>query len=236
MPAERPFVFINSAVTADGKLDTVERRGARISSDADLERVHGLRASAGAVMVGGYTLLHEDPSLTVKPEHLRAQRLARGLSENPIKVGIVSKIEDPAVGRSIPLDGRFLNAGQARVVVFTTERTAPEQIARLRERGAEVYVEGEQRVHLARALRRLKETGVERLMVEGGGTLNAELLRLRLVDEIHLYVAPLIFAGASAPTFADGSGLTRDEAVRLRLRACEPLEDGGIVVRYDVVG
>ena len=236
MPGERPFVFINSAVTADGKIDTVERRGAQISTPADLERVHRLRASSDAIMVGGRTLLHEDPGLTVKPEHLRAERLARGLSENPIKVGIVSKIGDTAAGPSIPLDGKFLNAGPARVVVFTTDQTAPEQIARLIERGVEVYVAGARRVDLVEALRRLKRMGVERLMVEGGGTLNAALLRLMLVDEIHLYIAPLIFAGATAPTLADGPGFTRDEAIRLRLRACEPLDDGGIVVEYEVQG
>ena len=234
MPGERPFVFINTAVTADGKIDTVERRGAPISTPADMERVQRLRASADAIMVGGHTLLHEDPSLTVKPEHLRAERVSRGLSENPIKVGIVSHIGDPAAGPSIRSDGKFLNAGPARVVVFTTAQTAPEQIARLEERGAEVYVVGDRRVDLAQALRRLKGMGVERLMVEGGGTLNAELLRLRLVDEIHLYIAPLIFGGASAPTLADGSGLPRGEAIGLRLRRCEPLDDGGIVVEYEV--
>ncbi|HET9493124.1 MAG TPA: dihydrofolate reductase family protein [Chloroflexia bacterium] len=234
MRRERPFVFINTAVTADGKIDTVERRGAPISSPADLERVHSLRASAGAIMVGGHTLLHEDPSLTVKPEHLRAERVARGLSENPIKVGIVSHIGDPAAGPSIRSDGKFLNAGPARAVLFTTEQTRPAQIARLTERGAEVYVVGERRVDLAEALRLLKGMGVERLMVEGGGTLNAELLRLKLVDEIHLYIAPLIFGGATAPTLADGPGLPRDEAIGLRLRRCEPLDDGGIVVEYEV--
>jgi 2,5-diamino-6-(ribosylamino)-4(3H)-pyrimidinone 5'-phosphate reductase len=234
MPGERPFVFINTAVTADGKIDTVERRGAPISTPADMEHVQRLRASADAIMVGGYTLLHEDPSLSVKPEHLRAERVSHGLSENPIKVGIVSLIADPAAGPPISLDGKFLNAGPARVVVFTTEQTAPEQIARLAERGVEVYVVGERRVDLAEALRRLKQMGVERLMVEGGGTLNAALLRLKLVDEIHLYIAPLIFTGATAPSLADGPGLPRDQAIELRLRACEPLEDGGIVVEYEV--
>jgi 2,5-diamino-6-(ribosylamino)-4(3H)-pyrimidinone 5'-phosphate reductase len=234
MRRERPFVFMNTAVTADGKIDTVERRGAPISSSADMERVHRLRASADAIMVGGYTLLHEDPSLTVKPDHLRVERLASGLSENPVKVGIVSHIGDPAAGPSLRSDGKFLNAGPARVVVFTTEQTAPVQVARLAERGAEVYVVGERRVDLAEALWLLKGMGVERLMVEGGGTLNAELLRLKLVDEIHLYIAPLIFGGATAPTLADGPGLARGAAVELRLRRCEPLDDGGIVVEYEV--
>ena len=57
----RPDVIVNMAMTADGKIDTVERRGARISGAADSARVDRLRASVDAVMVGGHTLLREDP-------------------------------------------------------------------------------------------------------------------------------------------------------------------------------
>ena len=58
---ERPRILVNMAVTADGKVDTVARRGARISGPADSARVDRLRAEADAVMVGGRTLLAEDP-------------------------------------------------------------------------------------------------------------------------------------------------------------------------------
>ena len=71
----RPYVFINVAMTADGKIDTFERKGAAISSQRDKERVDQLRAESDAVMVGGKTLLDEDPKLTVKSEELRAGRL-----------------------------------------------------------------------------------------------------------------------------------------------------------------
>ena len=74
---ERPFVFINVAMTADGKIDTVARKGAPISSERDKERVDQLRAESDAVMVGGRTLLDEDPKLTVKLETLRKDRVAR---------------------------------------------------------------------------------------------------------------------------------------------------------------
>src|SRR5512138_585077 len=87
----QPYVHINVAMTADGKIDTFQRKGSAISSARDKERVDRLRAEADAVMVGGRTLLDEDPKLTVKSEALRAERLARGLSPNPLKVGVVSE-------------------------------------------------------------------------------------------------------------------------------------------------
>jgi 2,5-diamino-6-(ribosylamino)-4(3H)-pyrimidinone 5'-phosphate reductase len=225
MTSDRPFVTLNVAITADGKTDTVARRGATISSPHDLARVDRLRAESHAVLVGGRTLLGDDPRLTVKSADLRAERRARGLEENPIKVGIVSNAD-------LRDDSRFLTAGPAQVMLFTTQRTSPAQIIRLRERGARVFVMGERRVDLVRAFHRLREHGVKRLLVEGGGTLNAELLRLRLVDEVYLYIAPLIFGGADAPTLADGVGLQRQEAIHLQLSTVETLGDGGIVVHY----
>jgi len=73
----RPFVFINLAMTADGKIDTFQRKGASISSQRDKERVDKLRAESDAVMVGGKTLLDEDPKLTVNSEILCNERVAR---------------------------------------------------------------------------------------------------------------------------------------------------------------
>ncbi len=78
----------------------------------------------------------------------------------------------------------------------------------------------------------LKEIGVKRLMVEGGATLNFELLRLGLVDEVTAYVAPMIFGGANAPTMAAGSGLERSEAIPLKLVSAENWEDGGVLLKY----
>ena len=222
---ERPFVFINVAMTADGKIDTFERKGAAISSQRDKERVDKLRAESDAVMVGGRTLLDEDPKLTVKSEALRAERVARGLSPNPVKVGVVSEA-------NIKPDSIFLNAGPARIVIFTTYRTSKDRLAFLRSQGVDVYVHDSEKVDLSKALRTLKELGIQRLMVEGGATLNFELLKLRLVDELTAYVAPMIFGGESAPTMAAGSGLERSAAILLRLVSIEKEEDGGVLLKY----
>ena len=221
----RPYIFINVAMTADGKIDTFERRGAAISSKQDKQRVDELRAAADGILVGGKTLLEESPKLTVKSEALREDRIKRGLSPNPIKVGVVSLAD-------IPLDSDFIKAGDTRVVIFTTSQTSISQIEILRAHGVEVFVEDAPRVDLNKTMLTLKKIGVDHLMVEGGGTMNFELIRLGLVDEIMLYIAPMIFGGANAPTLADGLGLRRDDAVALKLVNVETHEDGGIVLRY----
>ena len=224
----RPFVFINVAMTADGKIDTFQRRGAAISSPRDKERVDRLRAEADAVMVGGRTLLDEDPKLTVKSEALRAERVARELAPNPRKVGVVTQAH-------LKPDSQFLNTGPADIVIFTTRRTSKRHISLLTARGVDVYVDDDRRVNLPNALATLKDLGVDRLMVEGGSRLNFELLRLGLVDEITAFIAPMIFGGESAPTMAAGAGLERNAAIPLKLIDVEKWEDGCVLVRYQLM-
>jgi 2,5-diamino-6-(ribosylamino)-4(3H)-pyrimidinone 5'-phosphate reductase len=220
-----PYVFINIAMTADGKIDTFERRGAAISSRRDKDRVDELRAGADAVLVGGKTLLEESPKLTVRSEALREARVRRGVPPNPIKVGVVSRAD-------IPLESDFIQAGPARVVIFTTSQTSISQLEILRTQGVEVFVHDSPRVDLKKMIETLSEIGVSRLMVEGGGTINFELMRLGLVDELTIYIAPMIFGGEHAPTLASGLGLTRDEAIALKLSNVETHEDGGIILFY----
>ena len=226
---DRPHVHINVAASADGKIDTVARGGAAISSPRDRERVDRLRAGADAVMVGGRTLLDEDPRLTVKAEALRLERLKRGLPPHPAKVGIVTRAD-------LKPGCAFLTAGPARILIFTTARTSQAQLERLRARGVEVFVGRGRRVDLRAALGRLKQLGIARLLVEGGAGLNFELLRLGLVDELSVYVAPLVFGGESAPTLAGGAGLPRTAAVPLELMQVQQWEDGGVLLHYKVPG
>ncbi len=221
----RPHVVINVASTIDGKIDTIERRGSAISSERDRHRVDVLRASVDAVMVGGRTLLDEDPRLLVRSAALRAERVARGASEHPAKVGVVSR-------PPLAVDSRFLTAGPARIILFTVSGVPEPEVTRLREREVEVYALGETRVDLVAALTKLADLGIQRVLVEGGGSLNFELLRQNLVDEVQVFVAPLIFGGSTAPTLADGSGLVRDLALPLRRADVETWEDGGVVLRY----
>ena len=224
----RPHTFINVAMTADGKIDTFERKGSAISSKRDKERVDQLRAAADGILVGGKTLLEEQPKLTVKSEALREGRVQRGLAPNPIKVGVATSIANA----DILIESDFIKAGPARVVIFTTNQTSKDQLAKLKTNGVEVFVHDEPRVNLTLMMQTLKKIGVNHLMVEGGGVMNFELLRLGLVDELMIYIAPMIFGGTNAPTLADGLGLTRSDSIALKLQNIETHEDGGILLHY----
>lgn len=224
----RPHVLVNVAMSADGKIDSVARKGAAISSAADKRRVDELRASVDAVLVGGKTLLAENPKLTVRDPALRRARLEGGLPENPMKVGVVSVAD-------LDVEGDFVRAGPAERLVFTTRRTPPEQISRLEEVGVQVFVSGEARVDLPEVLETLHRLGVRRLLVEGGGTIIAEFFRLGLVDELTIYIAPRVFGGESAPTPADGPGFLPEQAPGLALVSVEKFDkQGGVLLRYHI--
>lgn len=221
----RPYTFINVAMTADGKIDTFERKGSAISSKRDKTRVDELRAAADGILVGGRTLLDEAPKLTVKSEALREGRVRQGRSPNPIKVGVATVAD-------IQTDSDFIKAGDSRKVIFTTSQTSNSQLDQLRALGVEVFVDESQRVDLNKMMLTLKKIGVDHLMVEGGGTINFELMRLGLVDELLIYIAPMIFGGANAPTLADGIGVPREHALEMKLTGIEPWDDGGVVLKY----
>lgn len=241
---KRPHIIVNIAMTADGKINSTARKGAAISSQADKTRVDCLRASVDAVLVGGRTLLSEDPKLTVKSAELRAERLRKGWPENPAKIGVITEI--PAKiqagvsqtggirrnAREAPLS-QFLNSGPAQVYLFTTECVDPDELAYFESGGAIVRAKGKDRVDLPAVFETLQEEGIRSVLVEGGGTLIAELFRLDLVDELIVYIAPKIFGGTSAPTLADGAGFLENQAPGLKLKSVEILDDeGGILVQY----
>jgi 2,5-diamino-6-(ribosylamino)-4(3H)-pyrimidinone 5'-phosphate reductase len=215
---KKPFIFINSAMSLDGKLSTIERKQVRISNKEDLARVDALRAGADAVMVGSNTVAIDDPKLTVKSEELRKGRLLKGLSENPAKI-MVGSI------KNIRPDGDFLNYGNAEKIIFTTEKEEKLKIEALRKK-AKVYVLGKEKTNICEMVEILAGLGIKRIMVEGGGTLNYEMLEAGLVDEIYVAVGPKIFGGKDAPTLADGIGLPYEDAINL-----EPI---GVAVLGDV--
>ena len=223
----RPYVFINAAMSADGKISAYTRKQVSISGDHDLRRVDQLKCGADAVMVGIGTVLSDDPSLTVKREEFRKKRLNSGKDENPVRIVADSLAKTP-------VDADILRKGNGRRIILVSESAPSGRVDGLRAAGAEIITAGENQVDLTAALEQLYDMGVRRLMVEGGGTLNWGLIAHRLVDEIYVYIGNLILGGCSSPTLADGTGFPDCEnACVLELVSLEPM-DAGFVVQWRV--
>lgn len=218
MVEKRPFVFLCTAMSLDGKLSTFERKQAEIATDDDKEMMYKCRIKADAVMVGGRTLFLDDPGLTVKTEERQKERLKLGKTNDPFKVAVVSDISNLNTG------GDFFNRGDTKKIIFTTAQSPKDKIEELRK-VCDVYVYGEKKVDLKKALSKLSELGVKSLMVEGGGELLFSLFKYNLVDEINLKIGNLILGGRDAPTLADGAGFTQEQAKRVKLIDLERKEN-----------
>jgi len=218
----RPFVFVNLAMSADGKLSTRERRQVKISGPSDFRRVDEIKAGSDAIMVGIGTVLADDPSLTVKSEELCAQRRSEGKEEHPIRVVVDSHARTPP-------DADILHKGVGRRVIAVSEAAPEERVSLLRE-SAEVVTFGREHVDLSALLEYMGDTGVKRLMVEGGGTLIWSLFADDLVDELYTCIGNVVIGGKDAPTPADGEGfITEKDFPRLSLTGLESLDEGVLI-------
>jgi 2,5-diamino-6-(ribosylamino)-4(3H)-pyrimidinone 5'-phosphate reductase len=226
----RPFVFINSAMSADGKISCIERRRLRISGRADLSRVDLLRAKSDAVMVGVGTVLADDPGLRVKSQQLRQARLESGRPENPLRIVADSRARTPPSAHVLG----------PQCLIAATSSAPQDRLEELSQKcqimicGIEREECGREQVDLTDLMAQLYERGVKRLMVEGGAGLNWSLLKLGLVDELYVYVGALLIGGESAPTLADGRGF-REHFPRLALSSAKRLDEG-VLLKWTLTG
>ena len=204
----KPFIHVNCAMSADGKLAGSDRKQVRISSDEDIARVKEMRRRYDSILVGVGTVVSDDPHLTVK-----------GLSydENPIRVVLDTH------GR-IPEDARVLD-DRAPTVIITCKSCEKNGGDR-----ATVVRCGDNRIDLPVAMHLLaRELGIESVMVEGGGEVIAAFFRDRLVDIYTVFVGGLLIGGRTAPTPADGDGWVAPEGIRLDLQSAEVMGNGALL-------
>ena len=195
-----PFVFINMAMTADGKIATANRAMSSFGSRRDQEHLLQLRATADAVMAGARTTDSNPITLGPGPAKYRRLRLRRGLAEFNLRI-IVSR-SGTVNPRAAVFQRRF-----SPTIILTTRRATADRLKELRTVATEVKICGAKEIHFPRALRWLrKKWGIKRLLCEGGGELNDALFRAGVVKQLHVTVCPRIFGGRTAPTIADGLG------------------------------
>lgn len=223
----KPFVFLCTGMTLDGKISTSKRVDTRITTDDDRNFLYDHRVPCDAIMMGGKSIILDDPGLVVKSVQRQKQRLALGKTLEPVKVGIVSDVS------KLKTNGDFFNKGDAKIIIFTTERSSETKIKALRDK-AEIFVYGKQKVNLKRALAKLYTMGIKSVMVEGGGELIFSLLKDDLVDEINLKIGDLILGGRVAPTLCDGEGFSGLTAKQVKLVDLKRKENY-LMLKYKVI-
>src|SRR5437016_3221473 len=214
-----PFVYINVASTADGKLAPANRHFEPFSSKRDQTLLLELRAKADAVISGARTV--DSTAVTLGPggAKYREMRRRNGLAEFNLRaVASGMATVDP--------DSEIFKHGFSPIIILTTQRAPRSKVARLRQLADEVAAFGNNEIDFVAALRWLRsEWGVKRLLCEGGGELNAGLFRAGVVNEVYITLCPLILGGRNAPTAADGTNVPKlSEAIPLRLKSMKRVE------------
>ncbi len=206
----RPFVYMNMAMTVDGKITSTHREYANFTSDLDRRTMDRLRAEADAILIGAGTLRSDDPPLHVRDPEMRRHRRSLGKPDHLLRIVVTA-------GGALDTSSSFFgSAGTVPPLVVTVENLDANRVEQLQAR-AEVVQFGTDFVDLERMMAFLDDRGVKRLLVEGGGEMNWELLRLGLVDEIYVTMAPVLLGGREAPTLLEGAGWPMDRRCNLRL-------------------
>jgi 2,5-diamino-6-(ribosylamino)-4(3H)-pyrimidinone 5'-phosphate reductase len=188
MAKSRPYVIVNAAMSIDGKLATRTGRS-NLSSKRDLIRVHKLRKTVDAILVGKNTINIDDPLLTV--------RYVKG--KNPIRIILDSK-------GSLSPKSRVIETAKKIPTILVVSENAPRKVERFISKGVEVIRCGKNKINLKKLLQMLGKKGIKRIIVEGGGTTNWYFFKEKLVDEITITIAPYVLGGSTAISLVEGDG------------------------------
>ena len=226
-PSDRPFVAINMVMSADGRtvVDGTERG---LGSKLDQRLMRELRVHFDVVMNGGATFRASGTSARLNDPGLEQWRLDRGMSASPISA-VLTRSGD------LPPERRFFTDDGFEAVIYLSS-AAPDAVRRdLESRGRPVIVVPEQREAVAALDHMKRELGATRVLVEGGATLNGELISQGLVDEYFLTLAPRITGGDSAHPAVQWPGETTAAGIRqLTLIHARSAETGELFLRYRV--
>lgn len=201
-----PWVAMKTAMTLDGKIATRTGDSKWITGAEARAYVHELRHRFMAIVVGIGTAVADDPLLNCRIE-------GRGVRQ-PIRVVVDSNAR-------LSLDSQLVKtAGEYRTIVAHTRFAPEESVKALREAGVEMLLckEKEGLVDVRNLLELLGQSGIDSILLEGGGSLNYTFLSEGLADELYAFIAPKIVGGMNAKTPVEGAGMEKmADAINLEL-------------------
>ncbi len=185
MIRQRPFLRVKLAMSLDGRTALASGASQWLTGAAARQDVQRLRARSSAILTGSGTVLADDPHLNVRlPETAR----------QPLRVLLDTRLRTPPTARTLQLPGA--------VLIFTAADNGPEQAA-LQAVGAEIVriPQTDRGLDLAAVMAELARRECNEVQVESGPTLAGVLLQAGLIDELILYLAPLLLGDQARGLF-----------------------------------
>ncbi len=212
MRTGRPYVILKAAASLDGRIETSRRQSRWITAEASRRLAHRMRAEVDAILVGVETVLRDDPGLT-----------AHGMGRDPLRVVLDSRLRTPASAK--------LLRGRAPALLFTS----PQALCRRPPAGAWALPvpQNGAGLDLHQVLASLASMGVGTVLVEGGSAVHTAFIEKGLVDELRLFLAPMLIGGASARSFFEGGGFASlNRALRFKQLRVRSLGADTLVTGY----
>ena len=203
----RPWLRVKLAMSMDGRTALADGTSKWITGEAARADVQRWRARSSAILTGIGSVLADDPRLTVRP----------GVSEAPATPGDGSTPLRVVLDRSLrtPSGARILDGSVPTLVLHApVARTTDDRFARAELAAVEGTAAG---LDLAAVLRVLAARGMNEVQVEAGPTLSGALFAAGLVDELLLYMAPVLLGDAARPLLAVPSPADIASAWKLRM-------------------
>lgn len=196
----RPFVLLKCAATLDGRIATRTGDARWVTGPAARQRVHRLRATLDAILVGIGTVVSDDPQLTC--------RLPDGGGRDPLRIVLDTRLRISPEARLVTL------ASEAATLIVCDGDADTKRRKRLEAAGVEVLAcqRCEDGIDLVDLMDRLGKRGVTGVLIEGGARVAASALAQQVVDKVMFFYAPKILAGDDGVPLCRGAGpeLMRD--------------------------
>ncbi|HEY1597280.1 MAG TPA: bifunctional diaminohydroxyphosphoribosylaminopyrimidine deaminase/5-amino-6-(5-phosphoribosylamino)uracil reductase RibD [Thermoleophilaceae bacterium] len=214
----RPHVLFKSAMTLDGKVATATGDSQWISGEQSRAMSHRWRAEVDAVAVGIGTALADDPLLTARVE---------GVASQPARVVFDSEARLPATSQLVR------TAREVPVYLVCSRGASRASTDALEAAGVEVIVApGENEgARVRSALSELGARGIQSMLLEGGPHLAGAFLDAGEIDEVRLFVAPMLVGGRHARVPLEGQGVEAIDAARRALTSSVERVHDDVLIR-----
>lgn len=217
---KRPYVIMKTAMTLDGKISSFTGDSRWVTNAESRKMAHALRSELSGVVVGIGTVLADDPMLNCRLE---------GNHHQPIRIVVDSNLRIPADCQLVKTAKEYKTIVACRhfdkseleesSLCVNSKQRFLDSIQSLEAKGIEIIecASSDGHVDISDLMTKLGAQGVDSLLLEGGGALNAAFLNAGCVDEVWAFIAPKIIGGKDSKTPVSGKGIEKmNDAINLQ--------------------